>query len=85
MYIIYIYILPSVLNAPTCPLILVIIRTNGQISLSKYLIKYLQLVFLLTNFEITILSTLTFKFFISFSSAKSFSFAIFVFAKLFLS
>ena len=67
MYIIYIYILPSVLNAPTYPFILVIITTNGQISLSKYLIKYLQLVFLLTNFEITILSTLTFKFFISFS------------------
>ena len=67
MYIIYIYILPSVLNAPTYPLILVTITTNGQISLSKYLIKYLQLVLLLTNFEITILSTLTFKFFISFS------------------
>ena len=33
--------------------------TNGITSLSKYPIKYLEIVFVLTNFEISILSTLT--------------------------
>ena len=48
----------------TCPLILVIIKTNGLVSLSKYPIKYLELAFVLTNFEITILTTLTTQFYI---------------------
>ena len=39
----------------TCPLILVIIKTNGLVSLSKYPIKYLELAFVLTNFETIIL------------------------------
>ena len=42
------------LNVLTYPLILGVIKTNGLMVLSKYPIKYLQLVFVLTNFEITI-------------------------------
>ena len=49
----------------TYSLILDIIITNVLIALSKYPIKYLELVFVLTNFEITILSTLTSQIFIS--------------------
>ena len=47
------------LNDLTYPLILGNIKTNDLITLSKYSIKHLELVFVLTNFEITILSTLT--------------------------
>ena len=43
-----------------------IIKTNGLISLSKYPIKYLELVLVLTDFEITILRTLSFRMFIGF-------------------
>ena len=46
------------LNVLTYPLILGIIKTNGLIVLSQYPIKYLELVFVCTNFEKTILSTL---------------------------
>ena len=50
-----------------------IIKTNGLIALSKYPIKCLELVFVLTNFEITILSTLTSKIFIGlFATIKLF-------------
>ena len=37
-----------------------VIKANGFIVLSKYPIKCLELVFVLTNFEISVLSTLTF-------------------------
>ena len=37
------------LNVLTYPLILGIIKSNGLIALSKYPIKYLELVFVLTN------------------------------------
>ena len=40
-------------------LMLGIIKTNSRMYLSKYPIKYLESVFVLTNFEITTLSTLT--------------------------
>ena len=42
------------LNILIYPIILGIIKTNGLMVLSKYPIKYLQLVFVLTNFEVTI-------------------------------
>ena len=38
-------ILSSTLNVSTYPLVLGIIKTNGLIALSKYSIKYLELVF----------------------------------------
>ena len=53
----------------TYPLILDNIQTDGLITLSKYPIKYLELIFVLTNFEITILSTLTSQIFIGFYAA----------------
>ena len=57
--------LPSLtLNLLTHPLNLGIIKTNGLIALFKHPIKYLELLFLLTNFEITILPTLTSQVFI---------------------
>ena len=40
------------LNVLTYPLILDIIKTNGLIVLSKYPLKYLELVFVLTNSEV---------------------------------
>ena len=52
-------LLSSTLNILTSPLILGIIKTNGLIDLSTHPIKYLELVFVLTNIEIIILSTLT--------------------------
>ena len=45
------------------------IKTNGLIVLSKYPVKYLELVFVLTNFEVTILSTLTSQNFIGLIAA----------------
>ena len=57
------------LNVLTYPLTLGIIKTNGLIALSNFItIKYLELVFVLNNFIIiliTILSTLTFQISIS--------------------
>ena len=41
-----------------------IIKTNGHIALAKYPIKYLELLFTLISFEITILPTLTTQTFI---------------------
>ena len=38
-------------------------KTYGLITLSKYPMNYLELPFVLTNFEISILSTLTFQIF----------------------
>ena len=66
----------STLNALTYPLILGIIKTNGLIVLSKYPIKYLESVCVSTNFEITILSTLTYQIFIGLFAAKDFSYTI---------
>ena len=47
------------LNVLTYPLILSNIKTNGLITLSKYQIKYLELVLFSTNFVIIMVSTLT--------------------------
>ena len=53
-------IFSSTLNVIAYPLILGIIKTNALIALSNFNpVKYLELVFVLTNFEITMLSTLT--------------------------
>ena len=53
----------SPLNVVTCQLILDIIKTNDLMALSIFVpIKYLELVFVLTNFEVTIFSTLTSQF-----------------------
>ena len=60
------------LNVLTYPPILGIIKTNGLIALSKYPIKYLELVFALSNFEATILSTLTSQTFIGLLQHKNF-------------
>ena len=60
------------LNVLTYPLILGIIKTNGVITLYKHPIKYLGLVFVSTNFEITIVSKLSNKpFFCYFCLTKS--------------
>ena len=59
-------------NILTYPLILDIIKTNGLIVLSKRLIKYLELAFAGTNFEITILSIFTSKIFIGLFGALNF-------------
>ena len=42
------------LNVLTYPVIIDIIKTNGLIALSKYLVKYLESVFVLTNCEINL-------------------------------
>ena len=63
------FVLTSALSVLTYPPILGIIKTNGLLSLSKYPIKYSELVFILINFEITILSTLTSHIFIGFFAA----------------
>ena len=57
------------LNVLTDPVMLNIIKTNGLIVLSKYSVKYLELIFVLPNFEITILSTLTAQVFVGFFAA----------------
>ena len=54
----------------TYSLILGNIKTNDLITLSKYSMKYLELVFLSTNFERTILSTLPSQIFFVFSHYK---------------
>ena len=65
------------LNVLTYPLILGIIKTNGLIPLSNFIpIKYLELVFVLTNFEITILSTLSSQILTGFLKNKTFLFYI---------
>ena len=52
------------LNILTYSLTLGIIKADAFKTLSKYPIKYSELVFVLTNFEIAILSTLTSQIFI---------------------
>ena len=54
----------STLNVLTYPLVLGIFKTNDYMVLPKDLIKYLELVFILTNFEMTILSILISQIFI---------------------
>ena len=56
----FLSLFPSLtLNVLTYSLIFSIIKTNGLIALSKYPIKYLKLVFVSINFEVTMLLTLT--------------------------
>ena len=62
-------LLSSTLNVLTYPHILGIIKTNGLVYLSKYPVKYLELCFVLANFEITKLLTLTSQIFIDFLQA----------------
>ena len=50
---------PLTLKVLTNPLILGNTKTNDLVTLSKYSIKCLELVFAVTNFGITILSTIT--------------------------
>ena len=57
------------LNVIAYPLILDIFKTTGLTVLSEYPIKYLELVFILTNFEIAILSTLTSQIFLGLFAA----------------
>ena len=57
------------LNLLIHPLVLGIIKTNGPRTFAKYPIKYLELVFVSTNFEMTILSTLTSQIFVDFFAA----------------
>ena len=54
------------------PLILKNIKTNGFITSSKYSTKYLELVFVSINFEMTILLTSTFQISIVFLHHKIF-------------
>ena len=63
---------PLTLKTLAYPLILGIIKTHGLLALSEYPIKYLELVLVLTNFEISILSTLTSQIFIYFLQHKTF-------------
>ena len=60
----------SSLKNLTNPLILGKIKTNGFIALSKYPTKYLELSFVSTDFEKTILSTLTSQIYIVFPHQK---------------
>ena len=65
--------LSSTLNILKYPLILGIIKTNGHIASSIFIpIKYLELVFVLTNFEIAKLSTLTFQILVGFLHHQTF-------------
>ena len=65
------------LNVLTYPRIFGNKKTTGLVSSSKYPIKYLEL-FFVSNFEITILSTLTSQVLIGFFVPLNSSFAIFV-------
>ena len=69
------------LNILSNPLICGNIKTNNLLTLSEYLVKYLELVFVSTNFEITILSILTSQIFIGFFSSKKFFFCYFYHSK----
>ena len=60
------------LNVLTYPLVLGIIKTNSLIVLSKYPIKCLELVFLLTNFEIYMIKINIPNFYRPFCSIKIF-------------
>ena len=67
---------PSALNIVTYPLALGNIKTNCLITLSKYPIEYLELVFVSTNFEMIILSTLASEIFIGFFAPSNTYFAL---------
>ena len=62
------------LNILTYLLILGNARANGLITLSKYPIKYLELVFISSNFGITILPPLTSQIFMEFFLGHNFFF-----------
>ena len=81
-YITLLSLLPSLsLNVLTYPLILGNNKTHRFITSSKYPIKYLELVFVLINFEMTILSTLTSQIFIVFFCIIKSLFCYFCLAK----
>ena len=69
---------PLTLKVLTNPLILGNTKTNDLVTLSKYSIKYLELVFAVTNFGITILSTITSQIYFGFLEQWIFSLATFV-------
>ena len=72
-------ILSSTLNVLTYPLILGIIKTNGLIALSNFIpIKYLELVFVSINFQISVLSTLTSQILLGFFSGIKLFFYLFL-------
>ena len=72
-------ILSSTLNVLTYPLILGIIKTNGLIDLSNFIpIKYLELVFVSINFQISVLSTLTSQILLGFFSGIKLFFYLFL-------
>ena len=72
-YLLFLSLSPSLtLNALTYPYILDNVETDGLITLSKYPIKYFELVFVSSNFGRTILSTLTSQIFIAFLHHKYF-------------
>ena len=69
---------PLTLKVLTNPLILGNTKTNDLVTLSKYSIKYLELDFAVTNFGITILSTITSQIYFGFLEQWIFSLATFV-------
>ena len=69
------------LNVLTYLLIFDDIKTNGFITLSKYLMKYLQLSFVSTNFQMTILLTSTSQTFVVFFLHHKFFFWYFCLSK----
>ena len=75
-------ILSSTLNVLTYPLLFGIIKINALIALSNFIpIKYLELGFVLINFEITIFSTLTSQIFIGFFCSIKLFFCYFFVSK----
>ena len=66
------FIFSLILNVVTYTLILGIININGLIALPKYPIKYLEIVSVLTNLEMTILSTLISQIFIRIFAASNY-------------
>ena len=66
------------LNVLKSPLILGNNKTNGLINSSKYPIKYLELYFISTNFEMTKLLTSTSQIFIGFCEPQKYSIATFI-------
>ena len=74
----FLFLFPTLtLSVIRYPLILGNAKTNGLITLSKYPVKCLELVLVSTNFEITILSTLTSQIFIGFFYSIKFFFCYF--------
>ena len=72
---------PLSLNVFTYLLYLGNIKINGLTTSPKYQIKYLELFFVLANFEMTVLQTLTFQIFIGFFCTIKFLFCYFCLTK----